>query len=127
MIYKETQLYVIDNSGAYKVKCIGFFKNSPKNFCKVGDIIKISVQSLKKKGNIKVKKGQIFNALITSSKKNLGSSLRFNGFNKSLGRNTVILLNNNNKLVGTRINSPVDNYMRSKLFVKTLLLNFNSI
>lgn len=127
MIYKETQLFVIDNSGAFKVKCIGLFKNSPKNFSTVGDIIKISIQNLKKKGNIKVKKGQIFNALITSVKKDIGSSYRFNGFSKTLGKNTVVLLNNNNKLIGTRINIPVDNYLRSKLLLKTIILNYMSI
>jgi large subunit ribosomal protein L14 len=127
MIYKETQLFVVDNSGALKVKCIGFFKNSPKNSSTVGDFIKVSVQSLKKKGNIKVKKGQVLNAIITSVKKDLGSSYRFNGFSKVLGKNTVVLLNSNNKLIGTRINTPVDNFLRSKLFIKSILLNYNYI
>ena len=127
MISKETTLLVIDNSGAFKVKCIGFFKGSKKNSATLGDIIKVSVKSLKKKGSLKVKKGQVLNALIVSVKKNLGSKKRFNGFSKRFSSNCVILLNNNNKMIGSRITGNVDSFLRNNLKLKSLLLNYNFI
>lgn len=127
MILKETRLFVIDNSGASQVKCIGFFRGSKKNRASLGNIIKVSVQTLKKKGSLKVKKGQIFNALIVSCKKDIGSHKRLNGFSKKFSFNNVILLNNNNKMIGTRIINPIDSFLRSNLQLKTILINYNYI
>ena len=65
MIYKQTYLNIIDNSGAKKAKCIqvlGKFK-----WAKVGDLILVVLRkfyNLKKK----VKKGSIYLGVITGVK-----------------------------------------------------------
>lgn len=124
MINKETLLFAIDNSGAISVKCIGFFRGSGKNKASLGNIIKVSVQSLRKKGSIRVKKGQVLNALITNVKKDIGSSLRINGFSKTFDINGVVLLNNLNKMIGTRLLFPVDGFLRKNLNLKSILINY---
>jgi large subunit ribosomal protein L14 len=71
MIQVGTVLNVSDNSGAKKVYCIRVINGSKKKYACLGDLILVVVKSLRKKRRSlsKVKKGDIFNALIVRTKK----------------------------------------------------------
>jgi large subunit ribosomal protein L14 len=66
MIQQETILKVIDNSGAKTVKCIKVLGGFKKKYAKLGDIIVVSIQQLRSKAKktSKVKKGEVYKALI---------------------------------------------------------------
>lgn len=105
MIQQKTVLKVADNSGAKLVKCIKVskLKNKPG---KIGDVITVSVkktQSASKiKKAVKIKKKEIFKAVIITTKfpfKNL------NGFTFIFKKNSVVLIDKQFNPLGTRINS----------------------
>ena len=71
MIQQESILQVADNSGAKTVKCIKVLGGYKKKNAKLGDMIITSVQELRNKSKItsKVKKGEIYKALVIRTKK----------------------------------------------------------
>ena len=71
MIQQQTILRVSDNSGAKTAKCIKVLGGSKKKIGHVGDTIIVSIQQLrnKSKRTSKVKKGEIYKALIIRTKK----------------------------------------------------------
>ena len=122
MIQQQTILRVSDNSGAKTVKCIKVLGGFKKKHAKLGDIIVVSVQQLRNtsKKTSKVLKGMIFKALIiktkTKFKKKDGSFLK-------LQTNSVILLNKQGNLIGTRILGPVTKQLKKKKFMKLISLS----
>jgi large subunit ribosomal protein L14 len=71
MVQLQTILQVADNSGAKTVKCIKILGGYKKKYAKLGDLIVVSVQELRNKSKLtsKVKKGEVFKALILRTKK----------------------------------------------------------
>jgi large subunit ribosomal protein L14 len=134
MIQTQTLLKVADNSGAKTVKCIGLMTS--QKVAKVGDCIIVSVRSVRsslsgktKKGggsntfssnaqknsNLDgkaVQKGQIFKALVLRTKK--GICNRKYGHTLSFETNDVVLIDNQNKIVGSRIFGPITRELRAK-------------
>lgn len=121
MIQHHTILKVSDNSGAKTVKCIKVLGGFKRKFAVIGDIIVTSIQQLrnKSKKNLKVKKKEIYKALIirtkTKTKKKDGSIISFK-------ENSVVLLNKQDKPVGTRIIGPIPKILKKK-FNKFLSLS----
>lgn len=113
----QTKLLVADNSGAKKVMCIKVLGGSKKRFAYIGDLIKISVKDAIPNG--KVKKGEVFNAVVVRTKTGVmrsdGSVLKFDS-------NAVVLLNNKNEPIGTRIFGPVTRELRSSNYIKIISL-----
>lgn len=113
MIQMGTVLDVADNSGARRVKCIKVFKG---DFAGIGNVIKITIKEAIPRA--KVKKGDVLNAVIvrtvTGVRRKDGSLVRFD-------HNAVVLLNNQNQPIGTRIFGPVTRELRS-LFMKIISL-----
>jgi large subunit ribosomal protein L14 len=70
MIQQQSILKVSDNSGAKTVKCLKVLGGFKKKYAKLGDIIIVSVQQLrnKSKKTSKVKKREIYKALILRTK-----------------------------------------------------------
>ena len=125
MIQTQTILKVADNSGAKTVKCIGFV-DSQKN-AHIGDCIIVSVRSLarretssSKSSSTKaiIKKGQIFKALIIRTK--TGILNRKYGHRLSFAANSVILLREQDHLVGSRIFGPITRELRAKNYINIL-------
>ena len=89
MIQAETVLSVADNSGARKVLCIKVLGGSRKRYAQIGDVIKVTVKEAIPRG--KVKKGDVYNALVVRTKHGVrrpdGSLVRFDG-------NAAVLLDN---------------------------------
>ena len=117
MIQMQTVLEVADNSGARKIQCIKVLGGSHRRYAGIGDIIKVSVKDAIPRG--KVKKGDVFNALVVRTAKGVrrpdGSLIRFD-------RNAAVLLNNQLQPIGTRIFGPVTRELRSERFMKIISL-----
>jgi large subunit ribosomal protein L14 len=121
MIQTQTILSVADNSGAKTVKCIGFI-DTKKNNVNIGDCIIVSIKSLNHNlsthinkhpfTKFSLKKGQIFKALIIRTK--TGIKNRLYGHNLFFSQNSVVLINNQNNLVGSRIFGSVTRELRTK-------------
>ena len=69
MIQSGTYLNVIDNSGAKDVCCIKVSKGYRRRYAFIGDVITVSVKSLrsKRKATSKVKKGDVITDEIVSN------------------------------------------------------------
>ena len=117
MIQSQTILKVADNSGAKTVKCIKVLGGFKKKTAKLGDIVIVSIQKLrnKSKKTSKVKKREVYKALIIRTKitQNQITKLNFK-FND----NAVILINKQNNPVGTRVLGPISKILRKKTLQK---------
>jgi large subunit ribosomal protein L14 len=117
MIQMQTNLGVADNSGAKRVQCIKVLGGSHRRYAGIGDVIKVTVKDAIPRG--KVKKGDVFNAVVvrtrTGVRRSDGSTIRFDG-------NAAVLLNNQLQPIGTRIFGPVTRELRSERFMKIISL-----
>jgi len=75
MISCGTSLLVIDNSGAKKVKCLKILGGSYKKYGFVGNLIVVSLQRINPLK--KLKKGEIFKAVIIAIKKKNSCKWKF--------------------------------------------------
>ena len=122
MIQTQTIIKVFDNSGAKTVKCIKVLGGFKKKIAKLGESIVVSVQQLRKKSKktSKVKKGEIYKALIIRTKnvhkKKDGSQLSFD-------ENAVILLNKQNIPLSTRIIGPIPKLLKNKKNQKVISIS----
>jgi len=112
MIQKGSYLTVADNSGAKKVSCIHIY-TSKKKVAKIGDLILVSIKALRasKRLKLKIKKGEICKAVILRSYLHLAGS-RIYASTVAFFENSVILLDKQNKLIGSRIIGPVPKIFR---------------
>ncbi len=117
MIQMQTTLDVADNSGAKKVACIKVLGGSKRRYARVGDIIMVSVKGAIPHG--KVKKGDVLQAVVVRTKKELG---RPDGTYIRFDNNSAVLLNKSFEPMGTRIFGPVARELRAKNFMKIVSL-----
>ncbi len=117
MIQMETVLRLGDNSGAKEVKCIKVLGGSHRVIAGIGDVIVVSVQNAIP--YCKVKKGEIYKAVIIRTKSNI---VRSDGSWISFDDNVVALLNKQGEPLGTRILGPVPRELRDKNFIKIVSL-----
>jgi len=117
MIQMQTVLDAADNSGARRVQCIKVLGGSKRRYAGVGDVIKVTVKDAIPRG--KVKKGEIYNAVVVRTRKGVrrsdGSLIRFDG-------NAAVLLNARLEPIGTRIFGPVTRELRTNRFMKIISL-----
>ncbi len=117
MIQMQTVLDATDNSGARRLMCIKVLGGSRRRYAGIGDIIKVSVKESIPRG--KVKKGEVYNAVVVRTKKGVrrpdGSVIRFDS-------NAAVLLNNQFQPLGTRIFGPVTRELRGERFMKIISL-----
>ena len=115
MIKIGSLLKVADNSGVKTVKCIGIFNN--KKYASLGDIITITVKSLKSQK--KLHKKDKLKGLIVHTKKNY---LRKNNSYIKFNQNAVVLINNQNNPISTRVIGPIIKELKIKKFLKIIAL-----
>ncbi|WP_339049888.1 50S ribosomal protein L14 [Rickettsiella endosymbiont of Xylota segnis] len=117
MIQMQTKLAVADNSGARSVMCIKVLGGSKRRYAGVGDVIRVSVKDAVPRG--KVKKGEVWHAVVVRTKKRVrrgdGSVIRFDS-------NAVILLTAQLQPLGTRVFGPVPRELRTERFMKIISL-----
>lgn len=122
MIQQRTILKVSDNSGAKTVRCLKVLGGFKKKYARLGDIIVISVQQLrnKSKKTSKVKKKEIYKALIIRTKT---KSRNKTGYEKNFKENAVALLNKQGNPVGTRILGPMSRNLKKKNLQKFISIS----
>lgn len=117
MIQMQSLLEVADNSGARKIQCIKVLGGSKRRYAGIGDVIKVSVKEAMP--NSRVKKGDVYNALVVRTRKGVrrpdGSLIRFD-------KNAAVLLNATLQPIGTRIFGPVTRELRGERFMKIISL-----
>jgi len=117
MIQMQSNLFVADNSGAKRIQCIKVLGGSKRRFASIGDIIVVSIKDAIPRA--KVKKGEVFKAVIVRTSKeytrNDGSTIRFD-------KNAAVLLDKQEEPVATRIFGPVTRELRTKKFMKIISL-----
>ncbi len=117
MIQTQSVLQVADNTGARRVACVKVLGGSQRRYASVGDIIVVSVKEALP--NSRVKKKQLHRAVVVRTKKEIarsdGSYIRFDD-------NSVVLIDANRELIGTRIFGPVARELRAKRFMKIVSL-----
>lgn len=127
MIQTQTLLKVSDNSGGKSVRCLKLLKkgNNPK-IASVGDVIVVSVQNIRFKNRLtsKVKKGDVLYAVVVKTRSKL---YRKTGLSFSFDTNSVVLLSNQRKPLGTRIFGAIPQELREKKFSKVISLASGSV
>jgi large subunit ribosomal protein L14 len=126
MIQSGTYLNVIDNSGAKDVCCIKVSTGYRRRYSFVGDVIVVSVKSLrsKRKATSKVKKGDVVKALVVRTKSNKKD---FSGKTLSFLENSVVLLNNQYKPIGSRVFGSVPMALSFSKYLKVSSISSNTI
>ncbi len=117
MIQMQSELLAADTSGARRLMCIKVLGGSRRRYAGIGDVIKVTVKEAIPRG--KVKKGELYNAVVVRTRKGVrrpdGSLIRFDS-------NAAVLLNNQLQPIGTRIFGPVTRELRSERFMKIVSL-----
>jgi large subunit ribosomal protein L14 len=117
MIQTESRLEVADNTGAREVLCIKVLGGSKRRYAGIGDVIKVTVKVAAPRG--RVKKGEIYNAVVVRTAKGVrrpdGSLVKFDS-------NAAVLLNAKLEPIGTRIFGPVTRELRTERFMKIVSL-----
>jgi len=118
MIQESTRLTIADNSGAKIVECFRVLGGTRRRDARVGDVIVAAVKSAIPNGNIK--KGQVVKCVVVRTRKEIG---RKDGTYIRFGDNAaVILAEESQEPVGTRIFGPVARELRAKRFMKIISL-----
>ena len=117
MIQMQTRLSAADNSGARSMQCIKVLGGSRRRYAGIGDVIKVTVKDAIPRG--KVKKGEVYNAVVVRTAKGIrradGSTIRFDS-------NAAVLLDKQLQPIGTRIFGPVTRELRGEKFMKIISL-----
>lgn len=117
MVFQGSILQVCDNSGVKFVKCLKILNNRPKASGKIGDIIIVNIKSVKPFS--KIKRKEIHKGIIVRLKFKVK---RLDGSYINFTKNSVVLLNNKNYPIGTRVFGPVSKELRIKKNLKLISL-----
>lgn len=115
MINVSTVLKLADNSGAITGKCIRIL--GKQNNAKVGDFLVVTIKNIK--SDKKIKKGLVYKSVLIRSKKSIK---RYNGIYLQFNNNSIVLLNNKNAPIGSRIRGPVCQELRKKKLMKIITM-----
>ena len=104
MLGLESLVSTVDNSGLNKVKCLKFLRGKKNNkHGHIGTMIITSVYSYKKKSKIK-KDRKIFLGVLVTAKQWFRRKI---GFYIKSNKNQILLLENEEKFIGTAIKGPL--------------------
>ncbi|MBI04726.1 MAG: 50S ribosomal protein L14 [Pelagibacteraceae bacterium] len=117
MIQMQSNLYVADNSGARRIQCIKVLGGSKRRFASIGDIIVVSIKDAIPRA--KVKKGDVYKAVVVRTSKEFGRS---DGTTIRFDKNAAVLLDKQEEPIATRIFGPVTRELRTKKFMKIISL-----
>ncbi len=118
MVQLKSVLTVADNSGARKVSVVQVRGGSRRRYACVGDVVVVTVKDVMP--NSKMKKGMVKKGVLVASKwpvqRHDGSLIKFD-------ENRVVLLNDDEEEpLATRIFGPVARELREKGFMKIVSL-----
>lgn len=118
MLQQRSLLFILDNSGAKKVRCIQVRNKPKRGVAQIADQITGSVQQLTT-NNVKLKKGQLCQVLVLTTKK---SENRLDGSSSRFDENSGIVLEPNGKPAGSRILSPTSDKLRTEEYSRIAAL-----
>lgn len=126
MIQQQTLLKIADNSGAKTARCIKVLGGVKKRYAYVGDIIVVSIIELRNKAKktSKVKRGDIFKALVIKSKT---SSATKDGSNLKFSTNSASLMNKQGKPLSSRITGPTPSILKKGKFSRFNTISSGSV
>jgi len=111
MIQVQSILNSADNSGAKRMMCIKVLGGSRRRYATIGDIVVVSVKDALP--HSKVKKGDVFKAVIVRTKKEIR---RPNGTYIRFDENAAVIVDPDNKEPkATRIFGPIARELREKV------------
>lgn len=113
MIFKESLVKIVDNSGALLGKCIHLYEGNFRQGSSVGNKILVTVRKVVSNKNIK--KGQLHKGIIVRVKKEV---CRKDGTVIKCSDNAIVLINDKNSPLGTRVYGPVFKEVKEKGFAK---------
>lgn len=117
MIQPQSNLKIIDNTGAKIIRCFKVLGGSKKRYARIGDIIVASVKKAEPRRN--VKKHEVVKAVIVRQKSPFrrkdGSYIRFD-------ENAAVIIDAKKEPRGTRIFGPVPRELSEKGFDKIINL-----
>lgn len=117
-IQMETKVTITDNSGVKIGKCIFVKPFSKKSGAKIASEVKISARKLRK--SKKIIKGEICRGVFVRSKK---VYQRDTGFSLKCDDNAIILLDNKNVPIGTRVYGVIYKELKNRdLYPKAVLM-----
>jgi len=122
MIQQQTILKVTDNSGAKIVKCIKVLNGFKRRYAFLGDTIVVSVQKLRNKARntSKVKKGDIYKAVIVKTK---SKNSKKDGTVFYFQSNAVSLINKQGKPIATRFIGPLSTIFKRHKKIKLVTIS----
>nr|YP_011008082.1 ribosomal protein L14 [Dictyotopsis propagulifera]WBP69948.1 ribosomal protein L14 [Dictyotopsis propagulifera] len=122
MIKSQSLLKIVDNSGAKNVKCIKVKNKSHHKAASLGDIIVVSIQTLKQqyKSSVKINKSEIYKAVVVQTK---SFSKQIDGRLIRFGINSAVLINSKKKIIGTRISTVLPRQLRKSKWSKLGVLS----
>jgi len=117
MIQLRSVLIVADNTGAKKIRVIGFVGVSRRRYARVGDIVVASVKDALPNGVVKKKEKvkAVIVRTVKPIKRKDGTTLKFD-------YNCAIIVDNEGNPRGTRVFGPVPRELRDKNFTKIISL-----
>jgi large subunit ribosomal protein L14 len=129
MIQKETLLNVIDNSGAKLASCIHVCGGYRNRYAFSGSIVVVTVKCLRmrrlnKKSLVKVQKSDVLKALVVRTKI---KSFFSNVDSLCFFENSIVLLNNQYKMLGTRVFGAVPSVLRYGKFARIASLSLGLV
>jgi large subunit ribosomal protein L14 len=127
MIQPQTLLKIADNSGGKIARCLKILKKGVRpRYGKIGDIIVVSIQRLRKRNRItsKVKKGDVLRGIIVKTRVCFN---RKQGFFFSYNQNSVVLLDKQFKPLATRVLGLIPKELKTSKSSKILSLSSGSI
>jgi large subunit ribosomal protein L14 len=122
MIQIGSFVNIIDNSGGKKAYCIRVIGGYKKRYALLGDTILVAIYALRKKRKAlsKVKKGEMYKALIVRTKSSVS---HFSADTSFFLENSVILFNKQNKVLGTRIFGSITKSFRSTKYMRLISMS----
>ena len=123
MIYPGTKVLCKDNCGALTLKCISILNSSKKKGATSGSLVVLSVKTCLK-GSKKIWKGSLQYGVVIRTKSQL-TRLSKTGEYLNFFLNSVVIVSKKNNFnpLGTRVFGPVSWEVRSKTFLKIVLLS----
>lgn len=113
MIITQSQLKIVDNSGGKKAKCIKIKGKSGKASANIGDIVLVSIQSLKPRhGNLsraRVNKSEVHRGVLVQTRFSFKQpDQRYLSFNN----NSIVLIGSKQTPFGNRISTVLPRKLR---------------
>ena len=114
MLQQRSLLYILDNSGAKKARCIQVCNKPKRGVASISDQITVSIQELTN-NNVKLKKGQLSQVLVLTTRK---KENRADGSYSNFDLNSGVVLEANGKPAGSRILGPTSDKLRNEVYAR---------